>query len=445
MVNPKERLAHLFLGLITNFRPLLQARLATLGGEGIEAKVWRERGIPPNHGWLIELNHRRANSLIRNHPYRNHNRLSTFAQILQGTDANSAQLDGFHLDLSGTLGREVAKELARIFPLILASRARCFAVTVADQRRNITLEQWPQTMRHAYKLLGEYAEQFYKTLVVQQEHVPVKQGLPAFMKAFDPTKGAKREFGLLLELLELLRGQSGFAPTIIERYLYVSRYKGRPFRMRTYFFHFEPQHSSNLELFVAEKWIQSSLFFLEGEEFVQINASTAEAEQIQKGLVMTSRLGDLARALGGAELEEYETLQKHSESWRQLQAVYEASKGMQAPQRQVVEMPATPPPVTKKVKRVWSDLTQREQIEVGIAGLELKAKTGGQWEDNAWGEFLMLHFGHDSVDLRKSIRSALARTSGGFREGYISRIKHAFGDRARPYLDRLSKIPVPKN
>ena len=98
----KGQVIRLWLAFLSRFVPLGQARLATLGGRGLEAEIWEELGVPRDNGWLIERNRKRGGNLIAEHRYHVHNQLVTFDRILAGYGSAQAVVDGFHLDLCGT-------------------------------------------------------------------------------------------------------------------------------------------------------------------------------------------------------------------------------------------------------------------------------------------------------------------------------------------------------
>jgi hypothetical protein len=290
MDTPKEQIIRLFLDFLSRHRPLADARVATLGGQGIEAKIWTESGIPPEHGWLIELNRTRGNRLIENHRYRHHNRLGTFHQILAGQGGPAARIDGFHLDLCGTVTERVIHDFSPLLPLILQSTGRCLGITVSDQRRNRALEEWPVVMKKAERLFGKHTAGLLEKIETLQTQLPIREGLPSFMSGFDPCKGARREFSLMVELIDLFQEHS-WVPVEIVRYVYVSRYGGKPFRMRSFFFHFAPVSTPSSDLAVARTWTKSPLYFCSDQEtFTEIKACPKRVERRRPGDLMSASI-----------------------------------------------------------------------------------------------------------------------------------------------------------
>ncbi|KKQ77834.1 MAG: hypothetical protein A3A96_01925 [Candidatus Zambryskibacteria bacterium RIFCSPLOWO2_01_FULL_39_39] len=470
MESLKGQVVRSFLELVSRYLPLKEAQLATLGGHGLEAKIWSELGIPDGNGWLIERNRKLSAKLIGGHRYRTQNQLGTFDQILAGHGEDHAFVDGFHLDLCGTFSNSTIANFAPALPLVLKSKGRCLAITIADARRNPALEKWPDFQRRAKKIFGSQTENIFEDILYQQRLIPTRKNTRAFIKPFDPEKGAKREFGLLVELTELLKIR-GFPwiPVIVERYVYVSRYKERPFRMRTYFFRFEfkPGGRKGEELAFARVWTKSPLFFANGDDFIEVKSAidatpiVQKTEKVVKGEVamtpQTSKLATLASMVGGDVLIEYNDLLLKSQ---RLDTIIESLKGVvgEVNVDEVVEK-ETPAPTqessiaetepTKTAepalgkplkRRKWEDLDAREQVTWALKTLELKKSQGGKWKNGTWEKLLKKDFGYYKPALGSSLRAVLSRTSGGFRRMFAVRIRKAFGPEAKPYLDRLANL-----
>jgi len=436
MNTPKEQIIRLFLGFLSTHTPLSDARIATLGGKGIEAKIWAESGIPPEHGWLIELNRERGHRLIEDHRYRHHNRLGTFHQILRGQEGANAYIDGFHLDLCGTITDQVIRDFSPLLPLILQSTGKCFGVTVSDQRRNRSLEEWPKALERGEELFGKGMKDVLSKLEESQRQLPMRKDLPSFMAGFDPAKGARREFGLLVELLELFQKHPSWTPTQIARYVYVSRYAGRPFRMRSFFVRFAPTLSPVSGVAIANMWAESPLsFYQDSTTFVEIQAPLKQRTRQKPGEPMTSRLGDVARALGGAELAEYEELVRNATALQQIRTAVDSV---------TIITPAAPPlrltSPRKSAVKEWADLTDAEKVKWQIKTLELRMQSNGSW-DEVWKRTIETDFGGHTPELEKSLTSAIRRTAGKFRGPFEDRVRKVLGDEAPDYLERLAQVP----
>jgi hypothetical protein len=456
MSTPKEQVIRLFLGLLSPHVPLAEARVATLGGQGIEAKIWAESGIPPEHGSLIELNRTQGNRLIENHRYRYHNRLGTFCVNLTGQHGAAAQIDGFHLDLCGTVTEQILSDFAPLLRLILRSTGRCLGVTVADQRRNIALEQWPEVLEKGERLFGGHAAEILENLEAQQQQLPTRDDLPSFMRTFDSHKAACREFGLMVELIGLFQTHRAWAPVEIARYVYVSRYGGKPFRMRSFFFRFARFDPPRSGLDVARTWVTSSLsHHFQPGPFTQITAPSTAMERPIQGEVMSSRLGALANAVGGDTLAEYEMLVRSYENQAMATAVLEKIRELVSPVAPTPVAVAQPTPKAKKGPKKWTDLSEEQRIQWQIKMLELRlsvqtqaearAENKDAWEkewEKEWRKLLEEDFGTYSPELGRSLRSVMSRTSGKFRPRFEQQIQKLLGDAAGPYLERLSKIPA---
>jgi hypothetical protein len=442
----KERVIGFFLDLVARYIPLEEGRFATLGGEGLEAKKWKERNIPDTNGWLIERSPELRGNLILNHRYRNHNQLGTFDKILSGHGESRTLVDAFHLDLCGTLSNKAIANFALVLPLVLKSKGRCLAITVADARRNLVFEQWPRFQLRAKRLFGKEAENIYRKLLDLQKCIPVNKKAPDFIRPFDPEKATKREFGLLIELVELLRPQ-GFPwfPVAMERYVYVSRYQKRPFRMRTYFFHFGDRNFARPEMAFAEVWTKSKLFFANGDKFEEVMVPAVGTTSITKTgkgeKTMVSKLAEIAKVLGGAELAEYEDLIAKSDKLTLIQTTLDSISGKFAePSQSSVKSESQEQSSKRGKKKKWEDLQFREQVEWQLKALETKAKDESAWKNGGRERMIEAAFGYCDDELSKSIRSVMAHTSGGFRPKFEARIKGALGNEAKPYLDRLKLL-----
>src|SRR5688500_3166332 len=99
----KDVIIRLFLQLVGECVPLPQAHVVGLGGEGLEATLWRESGIDFQHGWLIERVRQMSRKLIQAHPYRYHSNLRSFATAFRSIHGHKKSIDALHADFCGTL------------------------------------------------------------------------------------------------------------------------------------------------------------------------------------------------------------------------------------------------------------------------------------------------------------------------------------------------------
>ncbi len=452
MQSVKELVLRRFLEFVGHYIPLQDASFATLGGQGIEAKLWAEAGVPFEKGNLIELNGLRSRSLIKNHRYRVHNRLGTFHKVLGGYGEDS--IDAFHLDLCGTVGTEVLNDFAPILPLIVKSEGRFLAITVADARRNVALEQWDSIIKDARKKFRGHAMTTFDSLLEQQRMLPVRADLPTIFKAFDPEKAAKREFALMLSLfLELKKLRGSWYPGDMSRYVYVSRYGStRGFRMRTYMMKLTPGPKTADQF--TRSWLKSPLYFSNNGEFVKISGIVPPTVEVKPEgetslhTSLKSPLAQLVDRLGGEEKAEYdELLAKGSRLDTLVDGLRKA--GIMP---LLAEAFASSPTSTsassqsnKPARKKWEDLSDAEQLEWLIGTLELKGRSNGKWDNGGWDEHLKSSFGYYNITLGKTLRSALAHTGmkgqGKFRAQFIKRIKHVFGpEGSRPYLARYEAL-----
>ena len=271
----KSIIVRLFLEFVLKYTRKVSPILATLGGEGLEASLWSTQGIPPLNGWLIECHGLRARNLIRGYAYRHCDSLQSFPSLYR-IQHGSQGIDGFHLDLCGTF--EANDEVfGPIVPLIMRSEGRCFGVTVADQRRNKSTEEFLSVYQTLEEYLGkEKAETFKESLT--EEHVV----------AFDATTTAnpdlivKREIGVAVALVKLLHEMRAYEIDRIERYQYLSDTYGGAFRMRTYFFHFSKKGSGRRKVIdprtTLELWANSPMRKVTQDGVIDIGLSRPQPE-----------------------------------------------------------------------------------------------------------------------------------------------------------------------
>ncbi len=258
-----------FLTFVAQYLPLQDARLATLGGEGWEAELWLSAGVRPENGWLIEREREASRRLIVESPYRYCPSLGNFPNVVRDAYGDTVGVDGFHLDLCGTLERSF-KPFLPVIPLVIwRSTGRCLAITVADMRRNRTLERFRAIRRCADWYLGpELSRSLFQFLLREQGGLPSLTRSDAPQTA-NPEKGARREFGFFFRLFRLLVGggwRITALPDRIERIVYVSGYGGRAFRMRTYLFHFGDLTTGSRAQLAQQfitRWMESSLRILQ--------------------------------------------------------------------------------------------------------------------------------------------------------------------------------------
>ena len=227
----KDTVIRLLFDFFMSYMSPKDAVIATLGGWGLEATLWQELGVQKDNGWLIERSIPLRKQLIRGFPFHHVNQLKTFPRIFRSVKGDGVGVDFFHVDLCGTL--EASYELIReVLPLVLAGTGKCLAVTVADQRRNLSHENFKPVFIEGKKLFGKMvAEELLRHLKSEGME------LATHLREGVSSDGiARREYGFLVHLAKV------FGDTKIERmerYVYHSEIgsNNAAFRMRTYVFH----------------------------------------------------------------------------------------------------------------------------------------------------------------------------------------------------------------
>jgi len=311
---PKHEILKLFLGFVSARIPIADALMTTMGGRGHEAQLWKEYGVQPANGWLIERNRRLSDQIIRERYYHYCASLAAFAGIMRTVKGTrNAYVDGFHLDLCGTLEART-KDFKAIPSLIMRSKGRCLAITVADERRNLSLEHWDQVRSDAQREMGEKDfGSFFHRLNEEQEFMKTVTG-----GYFGTACSSKRELGFFLNvllLLKKLRGPKIPLPNVIRRYVYVSTETGHPFRMRTYFFHFGNKFVSRGKAAkrLMKLWQKSSMFIFRDNQFqnLEIPEQVLEKPEMttqQQHQEMYPKLRAIAQTIGGEVLAEFQAM-----------------------------------------------------------------------------------------------------------------------------------------
>lgn len=238
--------------LAGEYVPLHQANVATMGGEGLEAAIWRDAGVTENRMWLIDRSPRRMHELMSQYPDANHliGRLSRFPEILRTGYGDRSSLDYFHLDLCGTL-EPALDDLKGLLSSLSSGTGKCLAVTVADARRNLSLDNRDVMLDAASKIFGRSWNRLRASLL--KFHGLTCTCLVDI--SADPWLVTLREIGFMLNILCAMAGttpagagealrdgnrkglpQLHLEPERIERFIYHSTPPVMS-RMRTYFMH----------------------------------------------------------------------------------------------------------------------------------------------------------------------------------------------------------------
>jgi len=301
MSQSKERVLERLVSFLAGYIRLDEARVATLGGEGLEAEVWKRTGIKTDneHGWLIDFDRQRMRKLFRSQRAFSDLQifLRDFPRAFRARLGRDAGLDLFHLDLCGTV-EPATKDLLGILPLLLSGTARCLGITVADCRRNRSLDERRLTTMLCALVFGTAWKRLWQHLLDMHAQDRACRQTDA-----DPEDVALREAALWAHLLLALSGierhnegfiarQKGFPlsqflryrkhqnkallkrireghieilPDRIERFVFGSGSRG-DFRMRSYFTHlidFHPMPINEAAKLLAATIIESPFGFVE--------------------------------------------------------------------------------------------------------------------------------------------------------------------------------------
>ncbi len=472
--DPKYKVLERFLGFVSEFCPLSRARLGTMGGSGHEATIWAEHNIPARNSWLVEQNPTKGSALIESFGGARHqNDLGSLETTLNATEAN-ASIDGFHLDLCGILTDSVVVDMKPVLRLVLKSDGRVLGISVADQRLNPVYAEWDKFMSRAYTLFGPSATQIFADLVAEQRRIPVPPPASPRFKPFDPVKGAMREFAVLVNLAGILV-KAHVQPNHIERYVYVSRSTGRPFRMRTYLFHFDLTTTLFGASEMAEVWIKSPLYFVttSGLQVVEKPSQTENNAQTEKkGLHMVRTLKDvptemlhrklrkLAEALDPNAVQYLDSLELKADAFDRMSDYFNQVRELRPAAAAVtVEPPITTPPAplpppsarrsrkknksaeeTSEALAKWLGMPLKDKIPLVISLAELRKADPGRFSTEC-NRLMAQHFGAKPGEIARSVQQTLARTSGKFRDTYfVPSIQVHCPEQATALIARIRKV-----
>jgi hypothetical protein len=276
-------------------------------------------------------------------------------------------------------------------------------------------------------VIGPDWKKFLDQIVADQRALlPMRSG--GFIKPFDILKAAKRELGFLLDLTKVLSSvDQGVSFDRIERYAYVSRYAGSPFRMRTYIFHLANIQSTVRDL--VDLWVRSKLLS---------NNEECELIEIARTHGGNMTLDEFLSAANVSLQAEYAVLKQKAASLDQLSALINKRPDLSPA---VSPNENQPKQVGRKPKKTWKDLSVRDQVEWMITTLEKKAAAGDAWnKQKLWQKWVKASFGYYEAKLGKSLRSVMSHSTGKFRGKFVARIKKNCGDRANHLIEQLNRV-----
>jgi hypothetical protein len=341
-----------FLDFVRQYVPLNEARLGTLGGEGLEAVVWLKAGVRWSNAWLVEHNQKLRDKLVeRGYPFKMWPQLATLPTRLRAVYGDETHLDGFHLDLKGTIENGL-QEVRPLLPLIAASRGRCLAITVADMRGFASGVVEKMTLPSLHEQLGQSkADSLIQELSEQLSRIPKPVvPLPKFMQGGDPWKSALREAWVFSSLLSILTlDELCLTIRAMQRFVYISRVSGHPYRMRTYLIRFDrlvkPISPAMMQK-ASRVWQTSPLTYINQTSVTDLEKGVAMRQAIEpvKPADEPSVLRGLVEALvpvdGGRAKREYEELLAESKGYKELSSSMNVL--MSAFDRARVALPSSP-------------------------------------------------------------------------------------------------------
>lgn len=260
-------------GLTQAGPPIGEARAATFGGYGVDAKLLMGAGFLESNLFLIERDTRRHTRLITDFPLASHcgGDLGHFRQMFEQMYGLDAGINLLKLDFSGTIEPSAA-EVRNALPILRRGTGPRFLVLVmADSRRSLALED-PAGVAHRAMAcfgrdaaLGERLEAFWGALWARYQTDNGQEG------SADPFKVALRELSALTCVTEaLLDDEAQLTLSEAFSWVYVGEHG---FRMRAFLFLVadEPDPSQALD-HVLTALHAAPCWFVRGDEAFRYDA-----------------------------------------------------------------------------------------------------------------------------------------------------------------------------
>lgn len=396
-----------------------QGTFVTLGGQGLEANLWHQRGLPQRNGFLIERNPGRAANLIQaTHGYSCSHHMGTFARTLQAQRGAEARIDALHLDFCGQLQSQ-ARDAASLMPLLRFSTSPCLAITVSAQRTTPNVHH-PDCDKRVYR-------QTVQTLTSQQLLIPQPKDLPRRFVRAEPHKGAESEFQLAQTIWHLC-SPAGLYPNRLIRHIYISRYSGHSCRMRTVLLHLSVTPISFTSF--LELWLNSELSFTrEGEQQTLLSAVSIYQPQENN---MTGTNNKLARlravviAMGDSDaLALLDEIEKKAENYDKL---VELMRTVISPATKTIAAKPIKPSATKKPaakKQIKATETSKDNsvaklVKAKLTMLKAAATKDAAKLEQAYAEAAdQLGISRRRRGWRRQMGALLARANGKFRPHFL--------------------------
>jgi hypothetical protein len=290
----------------------------------LEAELWKELGIQPDHGWLIERGRTKSRALIAKMGYNLCTSLNVFPKMVASV-LGSDGLDSFHLDLCGTIHPDT-QALEEIIPLL--RRTKVLAITVADQRRNLQVENFVPIQQAIIARLGGRR---FRALVrrLRSEQHAIREAMPAgYGSGIDLDKAVKRELVVFARVLQALGGAQVSG---VERFVYRGT---NSFRMRTYILQLQAHRAATASqaseaLLLTKQWVGSPLVIVkEGAmQSLQIAPQAFRRKPMTSKKAVTgstdavggrgfAKLAAIATAVGGEVLDEFNAIMAELTEYR---------------------------------------------------------------------------------------------------------------------------------
>lgn len=284
--------------------PLADARVLTLGGQGVQLPIWLKKGFVAQQICVIEAKPKRAASLQADSRFKGCSIISvSLKQVPHYYEQMGSRsgIDIFDCDLSGTIEPR-GGELEAIMPLLKQGRARLLSLTLADARRNLSVEE---PTRAAAWLIKEFSEMgIVAELEAAWQQLVSMYADPAVTDSTtaDALKVAFRELAALARIV-LYAAVHGLSMAR-ERPGYRWAYSGDGgFRMRTYLLRFEDGSVSQDTQEYRKQALQSLLEFVQVSKCWYVKGDQATLYHTSSSTTHAHTIPTLREIAGGRPLQ----------------------------------------------------------------------------------------------------------------------------------------------
>lgn len=255
--------------------PVSEAWLVGLGGQGTWVGEWLSGGFMSDHIYLVERDKKRAERIMRcetvkkaKHIRLCQTALRNFPSVFMAERGRKLGIDVLDLDFNGTL-ESALKDVSAVMPLVARGKGKVLALTVADSRRNQSLNDVAKAAKQIQAFFSEGSEQAMLETAWQRlcvEHAS-HRATHTFPGGGDPLKAAFRELTTIVQLAKIAKAHGlEIDPNYGQRFIYTG---DDAFRMRRFFLRFRAQELATVGAGVLE-FLRRTCFYVSQDSATQL-------------------------------------------------------------------------------------------------------------------------------------------------------------------------------